>query len=101
MESSLSWELALPKHFEAVAELVTEEAVAKEIVCGPDPAGYMAAIGKYVDAGFDHLSFHQVGPDQEGFFEFFTREIRPALQTGRSGRKTQATRRSGRGRKAA
>ena len=31
MESSLSWELPLPQHFEAVAELVTEEQVAESI----------------------------------------------------------------------
>jgi coenzyme F420-dependent glucose-6-phosphate dehydrogenase len=79
MGSSLAWELALPKHFEEVAELVTEDAVAKEIVCGPDAGKHVDAIHKYVDAGYDHVCVHQVGPDQEGFIRFYEREILPQL----------------------
>src|SRR5205823_873078 len=67
MGSSLSWELALPKHFEEVAELVTEDAVAEQIICGPDPEKHIDAIREYADAGYDHVCVHQVGPDQEGF----------------------------------
>jgi G6PDH family F420-dependent oxidoreductase len=80
MESSLSWELSLPQHFEDVAKLVTEEAVAKEIVCGPDPERHVKALAEYIDAGFDHLVVHQVGPEQEGFFRFYEREVLPALR---------------------
>jgi hypothetical protein len=32
-----------------------------------------------IDAGFDHVYIHQVGPDQESFFEFYQREILPEL----------------------
>jgi hypothetical protein len=32
-----------------------------------------------VDAGFDHVYLHQIGPDQEGFFDFFTKEVAPRL----------------------
>jgi G6PDH family F420-dependent oxidoreductase len=77
MESSLSWELPLPEHFEAVAELVTEDHVAETIVCGPDPQRHLAAIRKYADAGYDHLCIHQVGKEQKGFFEFYAEEIFP------------------------
>ena len=84
MESSLSWELPLPEHFADVAKLVTEDAVAESIVCGPDPERYVEAIQEYVKAGFDHVSFHQVGPDQEGFFRFFVREVMPQVRTLRS-----------------
>jgi G6PDH family F420-dependent oxidoreductase len=79
MESSLSWELPLPAHFEAVADLVTEDAVAESIVCGPDPERHLAAIGKYADAGYDHICIHQVGPDQTGFMRFYERDILPKL----------------------
>jgi G6PDH family F420-dependent oxidoreductase len=85
MGSSLSWELPLPKHFEEVAELVTEDAVAEEIVCGPDPDKHLEAIREYADAGYDHVCVHQVGPDQEGFIRFYEREVLPQL--------TKATRR--------
>jgi G6PDH family F420-dependent oxidoreductase len=80
MESSLSWELPLPRHFEDVAKLVTEDAVAEAIVCGPDPQKHLDAIHEYVKAGFDHVGVHQVGPDQAGFFAFYAREVLPKLK---------------------
>ena len=86
MESSLSWELPLPAHFEAVAELVTEEQVAESITCGPDPARHLAAIRKYADAGYDHICVHQVGKEQKSFFEFYADEIFPQLRTLRAPR---------------
>jgi hypothetical protein len=95
MESSLSWELPLPQHFEDVATLVTEDAVARSVVCGPDPARHVAAIREYVAAGFDHVSVHQVGPDQEGFFRFFARDVMPHVRrlrpaAGRARRRVSA-----------
>jgi coenzyme F420-dependent glucose-6-phosphate dehydrogenase len=79
MESSLSWELALPKHFQDVATLVTEDAVAETIVCGPDVDRHVEAIKKYVDAGYDQVCIHQVGPDQQGFLKFYERNVLPRL----------------------
>jgi coenzyme F420-dependent glucose-6-phosphate dehydrogenase len=87
MESSLSWELPLPMHFEAVAQLVTEDQVADSIICGPDPAKHLAAIRKYADAGYDHVCVHQVGKDQKGFFEFYEAEILPNLKSVRAARR--------------
>jgi coenzyme F420-dependent glucose-6-phosphate dehydrogenase len=81
MESSLSWELPLPEHFEAVAELVTQDQVAESVTCGPDPERHLAAIRKYAAAGFDHICVHQVGKDQKGFFEFYAEEILPQLKS--------------------
>jgi G6PDH family F420-dependent oxidoreductase len=71
----LGQELALPRHFEQVAELVTEDDVAEKVVCGPDPGAHRAAIDEFADAGYDHVYVHQVGPDQEGFLDFYAREI--------------------------
>jgi G6PDH family F420-dependent oxidoreductase len=81
MESSLSWELPLPKHFEDVAKLVTEDAVAESITCGPDVDVYLESIQEYADAGYDHVCLHQVGPDQVGFMRFFQREILPRVRS--------------------
>lgn len=72
-------ELPLPAHFEEVAEVLDEEDVAESIVCGPDPERHRAAIQEYVDAGYDHVYIHQVGPEQEGFFDFYEREVLPAF----------------------
>src|SRR4029453_5953356 len=95
MESSLSWELPLPAHFEAVAELVTEDQVAESVTCGPDPAKHLAAIRKYAEAGYDHVCVHQVGKDQKGFFEFYEQEILPELKKMRPARKRSRRRRRG------
>jgi G6PDH family F420-dependent oxidoreductase len=75
----LSQELALPAHFEQASQLVTEDAVAEKVVCGPDPDRYLSMIGSFVEAGFDHVYLHQIGPDQEGFFRFWERELAPKV----------------------
>ena len=72
-------QLATPEEFEAASELVGEDKVASSIICGPDPDKHIEEIKSYRQAGFDHIYIHQVGPDQEGFFRFFEREIRPEL----------------------
>ena len=58
---------------------VTEDQVAEAIPCGPDPAVHLEQIQAYVDAGYDHVYIHQVGPDQAGFLDFARRELLPAL----------------------
>jgi len=76
--SQLSQELALPKYFQEAAEkLVTTEHMKQEVVCGPDPEKYHEKIQAYIDAGFDHVYLHQVGPDQERFVDFAKRELLP------------------------
>jgi coenzyme F420-dependent glucose-6-phosphate dehydrogenase len=80
MESSLSWELPLPAHFEAVASLVTEDQIAESVLCDPDPAAHLTALRKYAAAGYDHICVHQVGKDQKGFFQFYEHEILPRLK---------------------
>jgi coenzyme F420-dependent glucose-6-phosphate dehydrogenase len=82
-----SQELPLPSSFESLAELVTEEAIAKKVACGPDPDAHVAAIRPYLDAGFDHVYVHQVGPDQAGFIDFAERELLPRLRGGKARRK--------------
>jgi G6PDH family F420-dependent oxidoreductase len=77
LEGPLTQELALPSHFEAASEMVTPEKVAETVVCGPDPQPYLDQLKAYEDAGYDHVYFHQVGRDQEGFFGFAERELLP------------------------
>jgi coenzyme F420-dependent glucose-6-phosphate dehydrogenase len=75
LPGELSQELALPRHFEQAAQLVSEDAVAETVVCGPDPDAHRSAIEEYAEAGYDHVYVHQVGLDQEGFLDFYSREI--------------------------
>jgi coenzyme F420-dependent glucose-6-phosphate dehydrogenase len=39
----------------------------------------LESVRRFVDAGYDHLYFHQIGPDQDGFFSFWVDELQPAL----------------------
>jgi G6PDH family F420-dependent oxidoreductase len=73
-------ELPLPSHFEEATELVGEEEIAANVVCGPDPERHLAAIRDFIEAGYDHVFVHQAGPDQDGFFDFYEREVLPALR---------------------
>jgi G6PDH family F420-dependent oxidoreductase len=79
-------ELPNPVHFEQLAEIVTEEMIAERIVCGPDIDRHIEAIQAYVDAGYDHVYVHQVGPDQEGFLEAYAQDVLPRLAD--AGRRT-------------
>ncbi len=76
---NLGQELRLPSEFEAAAQLVREEDVAEIVPCGPDPGPVLEALEDYINAGFDHIFMHQVGPDQEGFFRFYERELASKL----------------------
>jgi hypothetical protein len=70
----------VPADFEAVAELVSEEQVAERIVCGADVESHLARIEEFAAAGFDHVHVHQVGADQETFFQFYEEHVLPAVR---------------------
>lgn len=74
-------ELPRTAYLEEAAQLVTPEMIKKEVICGPDPQKHLEELSKYVDAGFDHVYIHQVGPDQEGFMRFCEREILPNAES--------------------
>ena len=72
-------ELALPSLFESGAEMVDEADASETVACGPDPDVHRAEIQKFIDAGYDHVWIHQIGPDQKGFFDFYANEVLPKL----------------------
>jgi coenzyme F420-dependent glucose-6-phosphate dehydrogenase len=77
LKGELSVELRTPTHFEQAVEGLTEEQVVENLVCGPDVDRHRQAVQEYIDAGYDHVYIHQIGPDQEGFIRFYQREILP------------------------
>ncbi len=81
LPGELGNQLPHPKHYEQAVSLVTEEAVAEVITCGPDAERHVDAIHRCLDAGYDHVHVYQVGPDQEGFFRFYEREVLPQVQS--------------------
>jgi coenzyme F420-dependent glucose-6-phosphate dehydrogenase len=79
MGGQLGQDLALPSHYEAVAELVSEEDVVKTVACGADPDRHMDNINKFIEAGYDHVTVHQIGPHQDDFFAFYEDQILPKV----------------------
>ena len=75
----LSQDLPTWTHFEEAASMVTEGQAVEDIPCGPDVDPIVESVRSYLDAGYDHLYFHQIGPDQEGFLRFWAEELQPAL----------------------
>ena len=76
----LNTELATPEDFAGAVETLTKEDVAKTVTHGPDVEPYVEEVRKFADAGYDHVYFHQVGRDQEGFLRFWEQKLRPALE---------------------
>jgi G6PDH family F420-dependent oxidoreductase len=77
LKGPLNQELALPEHFAAAAEGVTEEDVAEVVPHGPDPGPMLEQIQDFAEAGFTHVYVHQIGHDQQGFLDFAKRELLP------------------------
>jgi G6PDH family F420-dependent oxidoreductase len=71
--------LPLPRHFRQMSSLVTEEMVAQNTPCGPDPERHIEALRAFVDAGYDEVYVNQIGPDQEEFFSFYAEQVLPEL----------------------
>jgi G6PDH family F420-dependent oxidoreductase len=71
--------LPSPQHFEQLSELVTEEMATEHTPCGPDVADFVKAVRQYVDAGIEEIYLSQIGADQNGFFDFWERELKDAL----------------------
>jgi G6PDH family F420-dependent oxidoreductase len=66
-------------HFEQASSIVTPQMMADSLPHGPDPEPYIARFREFSEAGFEAVHVQQIGPDQEAFFSFFTKEILPAL----------------------
>jgi G6PDH family F420-dependent oxidoreductase len=79
LQGPLLSELALPAYFEQAAHMIDESALASTVICGPDPQHHIEGVKKFADAGYDHVFVHQIGPDQEGFFNFYEREVLPKV----------------------
>jgi len=79
LPGELSQVLPSVRQFEQAATLVTQESTRGSMACGPDPSGYAKVVQQYAEAGVDVLHVAQVGPDQDAFFEFFDREVRPLI----------------------
>jgi G6PDH family F420-dependent oxidoreductase len=74
-------ELPAPEHFASASQFVTEDDVAEQIPSGAEVAKHVAAVRKFVDAGFSHVAVVQIGGDaQDPFFDWAEAELLPELR---------------------
>lgn len=73
-------ELPNPANFEAATAFVTPEDLKETVACGPDPRRHLEVAKQFADAGFDHLALLNAGPDPDGFFDFFARDLAEPLR---------------------
>jgi G6PDH family F420-dependent oxidoreductase len=77
LPGQLNQELPLPSLFEQASELVTEDVVADQVVCGADAEAHLAQLATYLDTGFDDVFVNQIGPDPDEFFRFYAERVLP------------------------
>lgn len=81
LPGELASQLPTPEHFEQAVQMVEKEDIAEgSIITDPDPEAHIESIQSAIDAGYDHVYAHQIGPDQESFFEFYEREVLPSFE---------------------
>jgi G6PDH family F420-dependent oxidoreductase len=73
-------ELPNPVNFDAATKLVTAEHMREQFGCGPDVQRHVEVAKDFLDAGYDQLALINAGPDMDGFFDFFGKELGPALR---------------------
>lgn len=73
-------ELPNPVNFEAATSFITEDDMREVFGLGPDAGKHLAVARQFVDTGFDHLALVNAGPDPDGFFDFFERELAEPLR---------------------
>jgi G6PDH family F420-dependent oxidoreductase len=66
----VSTELALPRDFEAVAELVRPDDLKDLLALGNEPDVWREKIAAFENAGFTHVALHNVAEEQAGFIDF-------------------------------
>ncbi|MDA8371912.1 MAG: TIGR03557 family F420-dependent LLM class oxidoreductase [Nocardiopsaceae bacterium] len=73
-------ELPNPVHFAAATELIDKGDMSKTFGYGPDAERHLAVARQFAEAGFDRLVLVNVGPDPDGFFDFFAAELAEPLR---------------------
>ena len=70
--------LPTTEHFQQAAELVTEDMMPTPV--GNDVKTHVEGLRKFLDAGYDELYVQQIGPEQDGFFDFYAEKVLPELR---------------------
>lgn len=76
----LSQDLPTFTHFEHAAEMVTVEDATSSVPCGSDVSAVVDSVRRFLDAGYDHLYLHQIGPDQGALLDAWQGELGQAIR---------------------
>ncbi|ARS88372.1 TIGR03557 family F420-dependent LLM class oxidoreductase [Natrarchaeobaculum aegyptiacum] len=81
LPGELAQELPTPAHFAQAASMVEREDVADAAtITEPDPQVHVDSIETAIDAGYDHVYFHQIGPEEDRAIELYEEEIIPQFR---------------------
>lgn len=72
--------LPRPRDFEDAMSLVPRDSLTDDIACGPDVDRHVAQVRSYLDADVDEVYVQQIGPDKDGFFSAWERDVLPQLR---------------------
>lgn len=73
----INWEMPTPKCFEALAKMIDPNTPFDGIAYGDNPQDHIDKIKGFIDAGYDHIFIHQLGPHQKEFIDFYKDEVLP------------------------
>ncbi|MFF0455855.1 TIGR03557 family F420-dependent LLM class oxidoreductase [Nocardia africana] len=80
LPGQLGQTLPRPADFEDAMSLLDREASRQHFAAGPDPQRHIDQVRTCVEAGADEVYVGQIGPDLEGFFPAYEKEVLPALR---------------------
>ncbi|ELY78321.1 TIGR03557 family F420-dependent LLM class oxidoreductase [Natrinema pallidum] len=81
LPGELGQELPTPAHFEQAAALVEKEDIAAAgTTTEPTAEAHIDSLERAIDAGYDHVYFHQIGPEQEQALAFYEDEVLPSFE---------------------
>jgi G6PDH family F420-dependent oxidoreductase len=81
--SAILTELARPSDFEAVATAsASPHGMQDAVLCADGADTIVAAVERYVGAGFDTVYLHQIGPDQDRLLDLAAAELLPHFRVG-------------------
>ena len=72
--------LPRPEDFAALQQLVPKQDIADSVACGPNPDKHAAQVREYLEADIDEVYVSQMGPDMDGFFTAWQRDVLPQLR---------------------
>ncbi|PSQ27509.1 LLM class F420-dependent oxidoreductase [Halobacteriales archaeon QS_9_68_17] len=80
LTGDLNTELATPKHFEQACEMIEPEDIREgSTPTNPDPDTHVENVQAFADAGYEHVTLHQIAPDVEGLLEFYAEDVIPSF----------------------